>query len=226
MATDASVPAPDGTSIPIALAAPDALGPAVVIVPAILGVTDEIRTRLDEYAAAGVLAAALDPFHRVDPGPVGPDELPRAMARAKATDPDGCYGDLSSLIDHVRRQPGCNGKLVAVGICFGGRYAWRAAADGRVDGAATWHGGGIGELAHLAERIRCPLSLQFGGADSSIPVEEVDRIRAALQGHGNVEIALHPGAQHGFTHRGAPMFDEAANAAAENGVRTILAGLR
>jgi carboxymethylenebutenolidase len=60
-----------------------------------------------------------------------------------------------------------------------------------------------------------PLSLHFGGDDSSVPMEEVHAIEAALAGKPNVEIVVYPGVEHGFTQPDDPRYDRDATERAE-----------
>lgn len=49
--------------------------------------------------------------------------------------------------------------------------------------------------------------------DAITPPEVIDAVKVALQGHEDVEIQVHPGAAHGFSHRSGKYHDEAAEAA-------------
>ncbi len=57
----------------------------------------------------------------------------------------------------------------------------------------SWYGGGI--AAARMETPHCPVQLHFGETDSSIPLADVDAIRAAQP---DAEIFIYPGAGHGF----------------------------
>lgn len=197
--------------------------PAVLIVPAIFGITDGVRARVEEYAATGHTACAVDPFWREDPGVIPFSDFKRGLARARAVAAPRLQADLRAVIGALKQRG--DGRVVMIGVCFGGRYAWWAAARGEVDGIATWHGGSLGQELHLSTMVRCPAQMDFGDADPSIPVEEVRRIGASLAHNPAAEIRIHPGARHGFTQRGASAFQAEANAAAEDGVRRMLAAL-
>jgi carboxymethylenebutenolidase len=83
-----------------------------------------------------------------------------------------------------------------VGFCWGGMLAAASAVElaGTVDAAAGYYGGGI--VANLLDRSpRVPLMLHFGELDHAIPLDDVDKIRAAWP---DVPVYVYPGAQHGF----------------------------
>jgi carboxymethylenebutenolidase len=81
-----------------------------------------------------------------------------------------------------------------VGYCFGGTVAWWGATRTDLFGAAVgWYGGQI--AATRTAKPRCPVQLHFGETDASIPLADVQAIRAAQP---SVEIYTYPGAGHGF----------------------------
>ena len=46
--------------------------------------------------------------------------------------------------------------------------------------------------------MKCPVSFHFGGDDPFVPMDEVNAIAAAYDGHDNAEIVTHAGASHNF----------------------------
>jgi carboxymethylenebutenolidase len=81
-----------------------------------------------------------------------------------------------------------------VGYCWGGTVAWWGATrTTHFRAAACWYGGGI--AATRTATPHCPVQMHFGEKDASIPIADVEAIRAAQPG---VEIFVYPGAGHGF----------------------------
>ena len=82
---------------------------------------------------------------------------------------------------------------------------WGATRAGGFRAVSCWYGGGI--AATRLEQPRCPVQLHFGEKDASIPLSDVEAIRAAQP---TLDIHVYPGAQHRFEcdERGA--FDAAA----------------
>jgi carboxymethylenebutenolidase len=80
-----------------------------------------------------------------------------------------------------------------VGYCYGGTVTWLGACKGGFDAAVGYYGGGIHTLLDLD--AGCPVQLHFGEKDQGIPLENVDKIRAAKS---DVDIFVYDGAGHGF----------------------------
>jgi dienelactone hydrolase len=131
----------------------------------------------------------------------------------------------AAAVAWFRKDPRCNGKVVVFGYCFGGRYAFLAAARGLADGAVSFHGTKIGLNLDEAKNVCRPLSIHVGDKDGSIPMSEVEATRDALAGNPLAEVHVYPGCVHGFTGRGRPSFDAGADAAstaaAERLIRSI-----
>ena len=191
----------EGGGVPTAILGPEAAGdvPALVVIPSILGPAPDLLKRLSEFADRALVAVP-DPFWRLGAGAVPYEDKEGAIARLKGFDSRLCSADLGAVVDWARAQG--NGRVVGVGICFGGPFVLRFAAEGRLDGVVTWHGSRMEEHLKRADEIRCPLRLHFGDADPVSPPEVIDAIRSAFASHPDVSIVVHPGADHGFSHDG------------------------
>lgn len=131
-----------------------------------------------------------------------------------------------SAMDALAARVGPAAKIAVVGYGFGGRYAFLAMTRLGADGAAAFHGTGIGRHLEEAPLAKKPLTLHFGDADELVPFAEVRAIKGALEGFGTTEIYRYPGAQHGFALVGAPGYDETAALQAERRVFAVLDRLR
>ncbi len=200
-------------------------GPALLVVPSIFGVTDELKERLVEATAGGGVAIAIDPFWRTDPGPLPMAEMPRALARMQDYDPVLGALDVERVLACIGDSQMCRGGVVGLGVCFGGRVLWPFAVRGRLEGLAGWHAGGLAALVKTG-LPRCPVALHFGDRDSSIPLREVDALRRAFRDRDDVDIQVHAGAEHGFSHRHSPRFHASAAEHSDIGLRLLLDRLR
>ncbi len=199
---------------------------AVIMIPPIFGVTASMRDIADRFAAHGFIALVPDPFWRVHPGPLTPEERPAAQARLQAVAQDDVMDDVARCIEALRGMPECNGKVALAGYCFGGKYAFLAAARGMVDAAAAFHGTRIGSVLDEAPALRVPLSLHYGDSDAVAPMDEVRAVQAALDGKPGVEVVVYPGVGHGFTQTDSHGYDAAVTSASEARAIEVFAALR
>ncbi|MBI3453497.1 MAG: dienelactone hydrolase family protein [Rhodospirillales bacterium] len=166
----------------------------IVVVQEIFGVNGHIRGVCDGFAADGYAVVAPALFDRVRPGiELGYAEADIASGReVRGKIPwEQALADLRAAMDALDGA----GRRGIVGYCWGGSVAWLAAT--RLDGlaaAVSYYGAQIAPFA--AEQPRCPALLHFGETDHSIPLADVDKLRAAQAGNP-VEIHLYP-AGHGF----------------------------
>jgi carboxymethylenebutenolidase len=201
--------------------------PVVLFVSGIFGLRPGVRDIIADLTVAGCSVLAPDLFFRSEPGPLADhgEEQQRAMARYKAFDSVQGMADLSAAAAALRGMTGHNGKLVVFGYCFGGLYAYLAAARGLVEGAVSFHGTKIGQHLDEAAKIACPIQFHVGDADGQIPMEEVERTRASLAGHPAARFFVYPGVGHGFTDRGRACHHEPSDAASFAAALTLLRSL-
>jgi carboxymethylenebutenolidase len=93
---------------------------------------------------------------------------------------------------------------------MGGTVSWWGACRSDLFKVAVgWYGGGIAKARD--EQPKCPVQLHFGETDASIPMTDVELIRAA---HPEVEVFVYAGAGHGFGCDERPTWDAKAYALA------------
>lgn len=220
----------EGTTLPgwIRPSTTEGKRPAVLIVPSIFGSDDGTRSLLDAFGAFAGPVGLPDLFTRTDPGPTGFDEdgRTRALARMRSYDRELGVPDLAAWAAHLRAQPGCDGHVVAFGICFGGHLGLLLAAQSAADGVVTVHGGGMDKVLASGVKVLAPLSMHFGDADPSIGPDARAAIAKAFEGRDDVEIVVHPGAKHGFSHPGNPVFDQAAYDASVASLKAMVDRIR
>jgi carboxymethylenebutenolidase len=193
-------------------------GPGLVLIQEIFGVNRYIRDVADRLAALGYVVLAPDMFWRLEPGVAidGTDEdaLVTAMGYAGRFDAAAGVVDLGAALDHLRVLPECDGPVGVIGFCFGGTFAYLAAAH--LDPAVTvsYYGSGVGGALDLLERVRGPILFHFGDEDPYLPNADVDRLREASAGMDNVEIIVQAGAGHAFDNGFNPNFSDPTAAAA------------
>jgi carboxymethylenebutenolidase len=165
----------------------------VLVIQEIFGVNPHIRAVCDEYAREGYVALAPALFDRVERGvELGyeGDALRRGVAIVMQIKPADASLDLQAGIDELAKI----GKVGVVGYCYGGTMAWVAACRlERVAAASCYYGGHIARQRESKPRV--PTQLHFGEQDASIPMSDVDAVRAA---NPEVPVYVYP-AGHGFS---------------------------
>ena len=164
----------------------------LVVAQEIFGVNHHIRAVCDRFAEAGYLAVAPALFDRtqkrVELG-YTPEDIAAGRAIMQKLDLDAAMKDVAAAAAVAKEA----GKTAVVGYCWGGTVAWAAATRlAGLAGSVAYYGGGIGGLA--GEKPRCPVMLHFGDQDQSIPMEVVEKVRAA---HPDLPLYIYH-AGHGF----------------------------
>lgn len=202
-----------GESIPVYRAAPAGRTglPVVLVISEIFGVHDYIADTARRFARAGYLALAPDLFVRQgDPQSYG--ELARLMSELVAKVPDAqVMADLDACVAWAAGHGGDAARVAVTGFCWGGRHTWLYAAHSpRVKAAVAWYGRLEGQRTALQPRhpldvvgeLKAPVLGLYGAADTGIPLESVERMKAALaQGSPAArasEFVVYPDAPHAF----------------------------
>ena len=185
---------------------PDARRGGLVLIQEIFGVTDHIRDLARRFAADGYEVLAPSLFERRSRGFEADYDaagVARGRELSEATPWAEVAADLQVCVDAL--QP----PVFAVGYCWGGTAAWLAAC--RCSGlaaASAYYARRIPEL--LAETPRCPIILNFGRDDASIPPSVREEI---ADRHPEAPLYLYE-AGHGFaSDRRADHRDDAARLA-------------
>lgn len=190
----------------------------VVVLQEIFGVNSHIRSVCDRLAAEGYVAVApalFDRYERDFESGYSPGEVEVARGFIGRLDWDGLMADTRAAADLLRGETDA---VSVVGFCLGGSLAFAAAT--RLEGiaaASCYYGGRIVQLAD--EIPRCPTQLHFGEADHSIPMSDVETVRAKRP---DVELYVYP-AGHGFNCDERAAFDPQSAALAWQRTLRLLA---
>jgi carboxymethylenebutenolidase len=180
---------------------PAGSGPGLLLWQEIFGVNRHIRAVAEQYALAGFTVLAPDVFWRSERrAELGytPADIDRGRALMGALQPDTLRSDIQAAAAALRARPeATGGRLGSVGYCLGGRLAYFSAAYADVDAAVAYYGGGIHDHLALAGGIRGALQFHYAENDGHIPLDAVERVRAATARSGNA-VHVYPGAMHGF----------------------------
>jgi len=180
--------------------------PAVVVVHENRGRNPYVEDVTRRLAVAGYLALAPDALWAVGGYP-GNDDAGKA-AQAKL-DPAKILVDMVNAARFVRGHASSNGKLGAVGFCFGGMVCNHLAVTlgDELRASVPFYGrpaeGG-------PERIRAKLLLQYAENDEGVNATRAGYEAALKKAGVSFESFVYPGTQHGFHNDSTPRYDAAA----------------
>jgi len=214
--------------------------PVVLVLSEIFGVHEYIADTAVRLARAGYLAIAPELFVRQgDAQSYG--EMAKLMSEVIAKVPDAqVLGDLDAAVAWAAANGGDTSKLAVTGFCWGGRQTWLYAAhQPKVKAGVAWYGRLVGDSTALTPRhpldvaaqLKAPVLGLYGGADTGIGLDTVEKMKAALaaagaQGNaaaGASRFVVYPDAPHAFHADYRPSFRKDA---AEDGWKRALAWLR
>jgi carboxymethylenebutenolidase len=207
--------------------------PVVLVVSEIFGVHEHIADVARRFAKQGYLAIAPEMFVRQgDAGSYG--EIQKLIAEVISKVPDAqVMGDLDATVAWAGANGGDVRKLGVTGFCWGGRITWLYTAHNpRVKAGVAWYGRLVGEPTalqprhpvHRADSLNGPVLGLYGEKDTGIPLDTVDKMKAALAAGNAVakksEFVVYPDAPHAFHADYRPSFRKEA---AEDGWKRCLA---
>jgi carboxymethylenebutenolidase len=188
-------------------AAPGRPRGALVVIQEIFGVNVHIRSVTDGFAAAGYTAIAPSLFDRVRRGielAYTPADMQEGAGYRKQIAPETALKDVAAAVAVVKHS----GRTGIVGYCWGGTLAYLAACELPLAAAVVYYGR-VGD--YLERRPRCPVMYHYGSEDHSIPLSEVERIRAAQPA---AALHVYQGAGHGFNCEQRDSYERSAAALA------------
>jgi carboxymethylenebutenolidase len=208
--------------------------PVVLVVQEIFGVHEHIRDLCRRFAKEGYLAIAPELYARQ--GDVSRmTDYKQIFAEVVSKVPDAqVMSDLDAAVAWAGKTGSGNVQRVGVtGFCWGGRITWLYAAHNpELKAGVAWYGRLAGQTTELqpkppidlAAELKAPVLGLYGGQDQGIPLEDVEKMRAALAAARQPsEIVVFPDAPHGFHADYRPSYREAD---AKDASRQCLAWLR
>jgi dienelactone hydrolase len=199
MLTTSNVPYRDGDVALTGFLALDdartARRPGVLIIHGGAGLDAHARDRATRFAEQGYVAFAADMFGAVE----GRAQILGAL-QALRSDRPVLSRRLSAGLDVLRAHAACDGRVAAVGYCFGGLAVLEACREGApLDAGVCVHGSLT--TARAAQVPLPPLLVCHGGLDPHGPPEHVAAFCAEMNAtQTDWQLVIYGGAQHGFTH--------------------------
>jgi carboxymethylenebutenolidase len=186
--------------------------PVVIVVSEIFGVHEYIADTTRRFAKLGYLAIAPEFFTRAgDPNTFGTVAEIQSNIVAKTPDPQ-VLEDLKAAIAWAGKNGGDLKKVGVTGFCWGGRITWLASTMPEVKAGVAWYGRLVGDKTannpkqpvEIAADLKAPVLGLYGSADTGIPLETVEQMKAALAKASSNPAAkaskfeIYPEAPHAF----------------------------
>ncbi len=180
--------------------------PVVLVVHENRGLNPHIEDIARRLALENFIAIAPDALTRLGGYPGDEDAARELFAKL---DQDKTREDFLASARFAKALPDGNGKLGAVGFCWGGGMVnFLATRVPGLDAAVAFYGMAP-PLADVA-RIKAALQLHFAGSDERINASWPAYEKALVTSKIRYEAFTYPGTQHGFNNDTTPRFDEAA----------------
>ncbi len=182
--------------------------PLVLVVQEIFGVHEHIRDVCRRLAKAGCYAIALEMFQRQ--GDVSKLATIQDIMPVVAKVPDAqVLRDLDAAVAFAAASGKTDPKRLAItGFCWGGRITWLYAAHNpAVKAGVAWYGRLVGQQSEMTPKhpvdiapdLKAPVLGLYGGSDQGIPLDTVEKMRAACAAAGkSCDIVVYPETPHAF----------------------------
>jgi carboxymethylenebutenolidase len=168
--------------------------PCLLVIHENRGLNAHIEDVTRRAAMAGYIAVAPDGLSVAGGAPIDQEKARDLFA---ATDRATIDGDVMAGIPYLAARSDGNGKVGAVGFCYGGGMALRCAAEQSATNAAVCFYGSALNAEQIA-KLSVPLMLHYAGNDERINAG-IDAFRTALDAQKIAySLNMYPGTQHGF----------------------------
>jgi carboxymethylenebutenolidase len=156
--------------------------PAAIMIHEFYGVNESITGKAEGLAEEGYLVVAPDTFRGSTTA-----WIPRAIFQVITTDPAQVNRDLDSVFAWMAAHPNIEPERIAVaGFCYGGRASLSYSLHNSDIAATVIFYGSPETDPSVLQSLTGPVLGIFGGADNSIPLDQVRAFEAGLvQGRGS-----------------------------------------
>jgi carboxymethylenebutenolidase len=209
-------------------ARPEGAERAVIVIQEAFGVNDHIKEVTTRFAGEGYRAIAPALFHRSGGGTAPYDDFSKVMPLLEGFTDDGALMDVDATIAHLAGAGFDAARVGIVGFCMGGRVSFLVSVRRALGAGVGFYGGGIvtprfpgqAKLVDEAASLQTPWLGLFGDRDGSIPVDDVEALRGALdRAPVDHDVVRYPESEHGFFCDLRPSYH--AEAAADAWPRTL-----
>ena len=195
---DSVIPGANGDPDVLAyVARPEGEGPfpTVIMIHEFYGLNESIIGKAEGLAQEGYYVVAPDTFRGSSTA-----WIPRAIYQVISTKPETVNADLDTVYNWLEAQPEVDKDRIAIaGFCYGGRTSLLYSLHNNKLAATVVFYGSPETDPEILKNLPGPLLGIFGGADQSIPVEDVNAFEAGLlEASVPNEITVYDGQPHAF----------------------------
>ncbi|HKE38394.1 MAG TPA: dienelactone hydrolase family protein [Casimicrobiaceae bacterium] len=180
--------------------------PGIVVIHENRGLNPYIEDVARRLAVENFLALAPDALTPLGGYPGDEEKAAQMFGQLDATKRTE---DLLAAVPYLRSRPECNGKIGAVGFCFGGGIVNLMAVRIPDLAAAVPFYGAQPSAADTA-KIKAPLLIHYAGLDERIDAGWPAWEAALKANNVKYQAYIYPNTNHGFHNDTTPRYDEAA----------------
>jgi carboxymethylenebutenolidase len=158
------------------------------------GINDEMKKKVESFAAEGFVAIAPDLYH----GKVAKDDGEASKLMGQL-DWGKAIAEIAGAVQLLKEHPHCNGKVGVIGFCLGGALAFASAAS--IPGlAAVVPFYGIPDTTKFDwSKVSAPVQAHFAGHDDWASPAKGRALAKEIESKGkSCELHVYEGAGHAF----------------------------
>ena len=176
--------------------------PGVLVVHGGAGVDDHARRRARRFAESGFVAFACDMYGE---GVTGNRERIMRHIGDLRNDRTRLVRRVQPAIELLSSRPEVDGRIAAVGYCFGGMIVLEYARSGSsISGVVSVHGSLETTSPAEPSSIRARILVCHGALDPHAPMSQVTAFAEEMKNAGaDYQLIVYGNAMHGFTHETA-----------------------
>jgi dienelactone hydrolase len=178
-------------------------GPGILVVHGGAGLDSHAKGRATRLAELGFVAFACDMYGN---GVAGNRERVMARIAELRDDTAKLWQRAGAGIEVLKSHPLADGRVAAVGYCFGGMVALELARSGaNIVGAVSVHGSLGTARPAQAGAVKATILVCHGALDPHVPMTQVNAFVQEMNEAGaDWQLIVYGGAMHGFTHETGP----------------------
>jgi dienelactone hydrolase len=181
----------------------DGQGPGILIVHGGAGLDNHAKGRAKQLAELGFIVFACDMYGN---GIAGNRERVMARITELRSDRAALCQRARAGIEVLASQPRVDGRIAAVGYCFGGMTVLELARSGiELAGVVSVHGSLDTSSPAQPGSVKSKILVCHGALDPHVPMTQVSAFVEEMNRAGaDWQLIIYGGAMHGFTHESGP----------------------